>query len=93
MLIVAQTTQNISNFMVGKLSLQEIATLAIIREISNYLETGRYGWKIWSLPDYPGELTALFVHVPRPFSEHRKSILNLFSDILPQDLRLIIKLK
>ena len=38
--------QNIWNFMVGKLSLQEIATLAIIREISDSkLETGRYGPK------------------------------------------------
>ena len=46
MLIVAQTTQNIWNFMVGKSSLQEIATLAIIREISDSnLETGRYGPK------------------------------------------------
>ena len=33
MLTVAQTTQNIWNFMVGKSSLQEIATLSIIREI------------------------------------------------------------
>ena len=42
MLTVAQTTQNIWNFMVGKSSLQEIATLAIIREISDSnLETGR----------------------------------------------------
>ena len=40
---VAQTMQNIWNFMVGKLSLQEIATLAIIQEISySNLETGRY---------------------------------------------------
>ena len=46
MLIVAQTTQNISNFMVGKSSLQEIATLAIIWEISDSnLETRRYGPK------------------------------------------------
>ena len=38
--------QNIWNFMVGKSSLQEIATLAIIREISDSnLETGRYGPK------------------------------------------------
>ena len=43
MLTVAQTTHNIWNFMVGKSSLQEIATLAIIREISDSnLETGRY---------------------------------------------------
>ena len=34
MLTEAQTTQNIWSFMVGKSSLQEIATLAIIREIS-----------------------------------------------------------
>ena len=40
--------------MVGKLSLQEIATLAIIQEISDSnLDTGRYGtksgvsWIIW----------------------------------------------
>ena len=37
--------------MVGKSSLQEIATLAFIQEISDS--------KIWSLQDYPGELTAL----------------------------------
>ena len=43
---VAQTTQNIWKFMVGKSSLQEIATLAIIREISDSnLETGRYSPK------------------------------------------------
>ena len=59
MLTVAQTTQNIWNFMVGKSSLQEMATLAIIREISNSnLENERRS-KIWSLPDYPGELIAL----------------------------------
>ena len=36
-------------------------TLAITWEIlGSNLETGRYGSKyIWSLPDYPGELTAL----------------------------------
>ena len=46
MLRVAQTTQKIRNFMVGKSSLQEIATLAIIPEISDSnLETGRYGPK------------------------------------------------
>ena len=45
-LIEAQTTQNIWNFMVGKSSLQEIATLAIIQEISDSnMETGRYGPK------------------------------------------------
>ena len=43
---VAQTTQNIWKFMVGKSSLQEIATLAIIREIwDSNLETGRYSLK------------------------------------------------
>ena len=46
MLTVAQITQNIWHFMVGKSSLQEIATLAIIWEISDSnLETGRYGPK------------------------------------------------
>ena len=46
MLIVAQTKQNIWNFMVGKSSLQAIATLAIIGEMSDSnLETGRYGPK------------------------------------------------
>ena len=48
MLTVAQTTQNISHFMVGKSNLQEIATLVIIWEISDSnLETGRsrYGPK------------------------------------------------
>ena len=45
-LIVAPTKQNIWNFMVGKSSLQEIATLAIIGEMSDSnLETGRYGPK------------------------------------------------
>ena len=43
MLTAAQTTQNISNFMIGKLSLQEITSLAIIRKISDSnLESGRY---------------------------------------------------
>ena len=43
---VAQTTQNIWKLMVGKSSVQEIATLAIIREISDSnLETGRYSPK------------------------------------------------
>ena len=46
MLTVAQTMQNNRNFMVGKWSLQEIATLALIRELSDSnLETGRYGPK------------------------------------------------
>ena len=46
LLTVAQTTQNIWHFMVGKSILQEIATLAIIQEISDSnLETGRYGPK------------------------------------------------
>ena len=45
-LTVAQTTQNIWHFMVGKSILQEIATLAIIQEISDSnLETGRYSPK------------------------------------------------
>ena len=45
MLTVAQTTQNIRNFMVRK-SLQEIATLAIIREVSDSsLDTRRYSPK------------------------------------------------
>ena len=45
-LIVAPTKQNIWNFMVGKSSPQEIATLAIIGEMSDSnLETGRYGPK------------------------------------------------
>ena len=57
---VAQTTQNIWKFMVGKSSLQEIATLAIIREIQS---------KIWSLSDYPGELTAL--HFVRKIARNR----------------------
>ena len=46
MLTVAQITQNILPLMVEKSSLQEIATLAIIWEISDSnLETGRYGPK------------------------------------------------
>ena len=49
--------QKIRNFMVGKSSLQEIATLAIIPEISDS--------KIWSIPDYPGELTALQIFFER----------------------------
>ena len=54
---VAQTTQNIWKFMVGKSSVQEIAILLIIWEISDSnLETGRYGQNLES----PGlELTAL----------------------------------
>ena len=41
---MAQTTQNIWKFMVGKSSIQEIAILVIIWEISDSnLETGRYG--------------------------------------------------
>ena len=41
---VAQTTQNIWKFMVGKSSVQEIAILVIIWEISDSnLETGREG--------------------------------------------------
>ena len=51
--------------MVRKSSLQEIVILAIIREISDSdLETGRYGPRSpglsSSLPDYAGELTALW---------------------------------
>ena len=46
MLTLAQTTQDIWNFIVKKSSLQEIAALAIIWEISDSnLETGRYGPK------------------------------------------------
>ena len=46
MLTAAQTTQNISNFMVRKSSLQEITSLAIIRKISDAnLESGRYSSK------------------------------------------------
>ena len=46
MLTVAQTTQNIWKVTVGKSSLPEAATLAIIQEISDSdLETGRYGPK------------------------------------------------
>ena len=46
MLTVTQMTQNIWNFMVGKSSLQEIATLAVIREIpDSNLETSGYGPK------------------------------------------------
>ena len=46
MLTVAQTMQNIWHLMVGKSSLQEIATLAIIQEKTDSdLETGRYGPK------------------------------------------------
>ena len=60
---VAQTMQNIWNFMVGKSSPQEIATLAIVWEISDpNLETWIYGPIIWSLLDYPGKLTALHVN-------------------------------
>ena len=57
--------QNIWNFMVAKSSLQEIATLAIIREISDSnLETGRYGPKSLVSRIYLGELTVLYL----PFS-------------------------
>ena len=59
MLTVAQTMQNIWNFMVGKSTRNN--DLAIIPEISySNLETGRYGLKIiWSLPDCARELTGL----------------------------------
>ena len=53
MLTVAQTTKNISNFTVGKSSLQEMAPLV---QLSGDQEVQS---KIWSLPDYLGELTAL----------------------------------
>ena len=47
MLTVAETTQNIWNFMVRKSSLQEIATLVIIQVKSDSnLETGRYSPKL-----------------------------------------------
>ena len=51
--------------MLGKSSLQKIVILAIIREISDSdLETGRYVPRSprlsSSLPDYAGELTALW---------------------------------
>ena len=60
MLTVAQTTQNIWNFTVRKSSLQEIATLAIIREIpDSNLETGEYGPKSWVSRIIRGALTAL----------------------------------
>ena len=60
----------------GKSTLQQISTLAIIREISDSdLEIGRYNLKsgVWS-PNYPGELTALWIitrfweteHLPLP---------------------------
>ena len=47
--------------MVGKSSLQEIATLEIIRARYQTLiwRPGDIRSKIWSLSDYPGELTAL----------------------------------
>ena len=59
MLTVAQTMQNIWNFMVGKSTRNN--DLAIIPEISDSnLETGRYGLKIiWSLPDCARELIGL----------------------------------
>ena len=52
--------------MVGKLSLQEIATLAIIWEKSGDWEMFSKIWRSWSLTDYPGELTALIVLFPHP---------------------------
>ena len=43
LMLTAKTMQNIWNFIVGKSSLQEMATLAIILEISDSnLESGRY---------------------------------------------------
>ena len=44
--------------MVGESSLQEIATLAIMGEMSDSGDR-EIRSKIWGLPDYPGELTAL----------------------------------
>ena len=52
MLTVAETTENIWNFMVGKSGLQEISTSVIIQEISDSnLETGR----VDSTGSVPGE--------------------------------------
>ena len=63
----SQTMQNTYlKFMVGKLSLQEIATLAIIWEKSGDWEMFSKIWRSWSLTDYPGELTALIVLFPHP---------------------------
>ena len=46
LMLTAKTMQNIWNFIVGKSSLQEMATSAIILEISDSnLESGRYGPK------------------------------------------------
>ena len=70
MLTVAQTTRNIWNFMVEKLSLQEIATSVIIQEISDSnLDTGRYGtksgvsWIIWDSWQHWPSLPAVVVVV------------------------------
>ena len=52
MLTVAQTTKNISNFMVRKSSLQEITPLVIIWRPVGMVQN-------LSLPDYSGELNAL----------------------------------
>ena len=60
MLTVAQTIQSIWNFVVGKSSLQEIATLEIIRGISDSnLGTRRYGPKSGVSRIIMRQLTAL----------------------------------
>ena len=65
MLTVAQKIQNNWNFVVGKSSLQEIATLEIIQEISDSnLETGGYGPNsgVDSIEKTPNEVALFTIH-------------------------------
>ena len=63
---IAQTTQNIWNFIVGKSTLQEMAKFGdypgdiILKPRDREIRS-----KIWCLPDYPGELTALLAGAGR----------------------------
>ena len=64
---IAQTTQNSWNFIVGKSSLlKKWQISAIIREISNSNLGDREirSKRVWSLPDYSEELTALYFPLP-----------------------------
>ena len=80
MLTAAQTTQNISNFIVRKSSLQEITSLAIIRKISDS-GVREIQFKIWSLPDNLGELTALLLFKLLWYRTRRKfKLLNFLMD-------------
>ena len=57
---IAQTTKNVWNFIVRESNLQEMANFGDHPGDLNLWSGDREKrFKIWSLPDYPGELTAL----------------------------------